>query len=109
MAAVTTYMVQRGIGGGGGGGGPFFRFANGAPLTKVRFTDRVRAILQDAGLPYNHFAGHSFRIGAATAAANAGLEDSTIRTLGRWHSSAFLTYIRTPREQLAPLSRRLIS
>ena len=61
----------------------FFQFANGAPLTKARFTDRVRAVLQEAGLPYNHFAGHSFRIGVATA----GLEDSAIRTLGRWNSS----------------------
>ena len=104
VTAVTAYMVQRGT-----GGGPFFQFANGAPLTKARFTDRVRAVLQEAGLPYNHFAGHSFRIGAATAAANAGLEDSTIRTLGRWNSSAFRSYIRTSREQLAPLSRRLIS
>ena len=104
VAAVTAYMVQRGP-----SGGPFFRFADGAPLTKARFTERVREILQDAGLPYNHFAGHSFRIGAATAAANAGFEDSVIRTLGRWNSSAFQSYIRTPREHLAPLSSRLIS
>ena len=90
VTAVTAYMVQRGT-----GRGPFFQFA---PMTKATFTDRVRA---EAGLCYNHFAGHSFRIGAATAAANAG-QDSTIRTLGRWNSSAFLSYIATSREQLAP-------
>ena len=104
VAAGTAYMAQRGA-----GRGPFFQFADGSPLTKARFTDRIREILQETGLPQNLFAGHSFRIGAATAAAKAGLEDSTIRTLGRWNSNAFHSYIRTPREQLAHLSERLTS
>ena len=47
----------------------------------------------------------SFRIGAATTAAKAGLEDSTM--LGRWNSDAFLSYICTPREQLAHISPML--
>ena len=87
--------------------GPFFKFGNGQALTKSQFTHHVRLALQAVGLPYQSFAGHSFRIGAATTAARAGIEDSTIRTLGRWSSSAFLAYIRTPREQLAPLSMTL--
>ena len=49
----------------------------------------------------------SLVIGAATTAATAGLEDSVIRSLGRWNSDAFLTYIRTPREHLAKLSNLL--
>lgn len=54
--------------------------------------------LQVLGLPWDNFAGHSFRIGAATAAAKAGIEDSVIQSLGRWSSAAFLTYIRILRE-----------
>jgi len=103
VAGVIVYMVARGP-----GAGPFFRFENGQPLTKPRFTKEIRTVLQAIGLPYQNFASHSFRIGAATAAARAGIEDSTIRLLGRWSSSAFLSYIRTPRSQLAQFSSRLV-
>ena len=75
--------------------GPFFKFINGQPLTKAKFTQMVQDALQAMGLPHNQFAGHSFRIGAATAAAQAGVEDSVFCTMGRWNSSAFLLYIRT--------------
>ena len=99
VAAVTAYMVRRGH-----QDGTFFMFQDGQPLTKDKFVREVRTAIQTAGLPYQSFAGHSFRIGAA---AKAGVEDSTIRMLGRWSSSAFLAYIRTPREQLAQFTRTL--
>jgi hypothetical protein len=79
------------------------------PLTKPEFVAAVRKALAAIGYVDKDYAGHSFRIGAATAAANAGLEDSTIRTLGRWNSAAFLSYIRLPREQLASISKQLTS
>ena len=102
VVAVIAYMTAR-----GNQPGPFFQLHNGTPLTKAMFTKRIRLALQELGLPYGDFAGHSFRIGAATAAAKAGVEDSTIRALGRWNSDAFLSYVRTPREQLATLSANL--
>ena len=102
VAAILAYMVQR-----GSRPGQFFLFKDGEPMTKAKFVQHVRAALHSAGLPHNDFAGHSFCIGAATAAARAGVEDSTIRMLGRWSSAAFLTYIRTPRESLARVSTML--
>ena len=63
--------------------------------------------VRQLGFQADQFSGHSFRIGAATAAAQAGVEDSAIQALGRWSSAAFLLYIRTPREQLAWLTTRI--
>ena len=56
--------------------GPFLKFKNGNPLTKATFTQHIRAALQAIRLPESQCAGHSFRIGTATTAASAGLEDS---------------------------------
>ena len=75
-----------------------------SPLTKPTFITELRKILMALGLPDVNYAGHSFRIGAATSAALAGVEDSTIQLLGRWQSAAFLRYVRTPRERLAAVS-----
>ena len=73
-------------------------------VTKVWFVDQLRSVLASLGLPKELYAGHSFRIRAATTAAMAGVEDATIQTLGRWQSAAYLQYVRMPSEQLARLS-----
>ena len=59
--------------------------------------------MSDAGLDASLYSGHSFRIGAATSAAQAGIQDSIIQALGRWSSGAFLVYVRTQRSQLASI------
>ncbi len=92
----------------GAAAGPFFVLKNGSALTKPAFIEMVRTALQAMGLPPHQYAGHSFRIGAATTAALAGLEDSLIQTLGRWHSTAFLSYVRTPKSRLARASASLV-
>ena len=87
--------------------GAFFTDKQHQPVRKSWFIQQLRHILQSMGLPQEHYAGHSFRIGAATSAALAGVEDSTIQTLGRWQSSAYLQYIRLPRDHLTQISWRL--
>ena len=64
-------------------------------------------MLAEAGLDVSGYSGHSFRIGAATSAAQAGLGDALIKTLGRWESAAYQRYIRTPRDTLAGISSQL--
>ena len=102
VAAIVRYVSIRGP-----AAGPFFIRDDGTPLTKAAFVKKVREALASLGLAPKDYAGHSFRIGAATAASQAGLEDSVIQSLGRWSSAAFLRYIRTPREQLASYSKAL--
>ena len=89
--------------------GALFVFANGTPLTRDRLVEAVRCALRKAGVPATGYSGHSFRIGAATTAAEAGLEDSVVKMLGRWESSAYHRYIQTPRATLAAFSARLVT
>ena len=79
---------------------PLFKFQDNEPLTRDRFVREVRKSLREAGLDQSKYAGHSFRSGAATEAAARGLEDSLIKTLGRWESSAYQVYIQLPRHHL---------
>ena len=99
IVAVLSYLAVR-----GSEVRPLFRFNDGKPLTRQRLVNQVRTALQTQGIDSSSYSGHSFRIGAATTAAAAGIEDSRIQILGRWQSSAFLRYIKTPRDQLAILS-----
>ena len=87
--------------------GPLFVLSSGVPLTRVFLVTNLQAALRKSGLDDKAFNGHSFRIGAATTAAQRGLEDSLIQTLGRWRSDAYKLYIKLPREQLAGISRAL--
>ena len=89
--------------------GSFFRLADRSPLTKAAFVGHVRSALTTMGLGAHLYARHSVRKSAATTAAEAGLEDSIIRLLGRWNSDAFHRYIRTPRETLAGFTSRMTS
>ena len=89
--------------------GPLFIFKDGTSLSRQRLVQMLRQALQLAGISDTGFSGHSFRIGAATAAAQAGLNDSLIQTLGRWKSAAFNVYIRTPWQQIAAVSQSLAS
>ena len=88
--------------------GPLFLLENGAPLTRAALVIHLRTALAQAGVDASRYAGHSFRIGAATAAAQVGYSDSFIQSLGRWKSAAFITYIRTSVDELAAVAPRLV-
>ena len=102
VAAVLDFLCVRGT-----CPGALFVWADGRPLTRSRFAEEVRSALSQAGVDQSQYCTHSFRIGAATTAAAKGIEDSIIKTLGRWESSAYLQYVRIPRSQLTGVASRL--
>ena len=84
VAAMASYLAVRGF-----RAGPLFRLSDGTPLSRNWFVKHVHSALTTVGLDHSVFNGHSFRIGAATAAARRGIEDSVIKILGRWESAAY--------------------
>lgn len=103
VAALLDYLAVRGK-----AAGPLFQLENGQPLKRRTFTTQVQQALTASGVNGSLFNGHSFRIGAATAASAAGVPETTIKLLGRWQSSAYQQYIRTPPSDLAHISRQLV-
>ena len=78
--------------------GALFCFSDGSPVKTSHFTQQLRHALNFCGLDSSKYKSHSFRIGAASWAADKGLSDAQIRHLGRWKSDAFKLYIRPPSE-----------
>ena len=101
IRSLLAYLTLR-----GNAPGPLFLFRDGRPLTRALLTSWLRDILSSAGIQGN-LSSHSFRIGATTVAARNGIPDHQNQALGRWTSSAYLSYIPTPAESLSQLSKQL--
>lgn len=87
--------------------GPLFILASGKFLTRRDVSDVTKSLLSSAGIDPTAYSSHSYRIGAATTAAAAGLPDHLVKTLGRWRSNAYQGYIRTSPETLRTAAARI--
>ena len=103
VSALVDFLHIRGM-----SPGPLFRHRDGRPLSKPTFIKWVQKALAKLGYDEKGYAGHSFRVGAASTAAMVGIQDSTIKALGRWESTAYLLYVRIPAEELQQVSSRLV-
>lgn len=72
---------------------PLFLTEHGKMATRSWFNKHFQKVLSASGISPKHYYIHSFRIGAATTAASAGILDETIRVMGRWSSEAYRLYI----------------
>lgn len=102
VSAILGYMAIRPA-----SPGPLFVWRDGTPLSRSTFVGLLRRALVSLSLDQQSYSGHSFRIGAATSAAMAGVPDHIIKMMGRWSSEAYQVYIRTPREVLSSISQVL--
>ncbi len=93
VAAILGFIVASGH-----KQGPLFQYASGKPLTKAGFVLELKSALERQCVSAEGYSGHSFRIGAATTAAEAGVGDSVIQQQGRWKSAAYKGYIQPERE-----------
>lgn len=86
---LLKYLQQRGL-----RIGALFVMPDGSPVSRSFFTDKLTTALRYGGLDPAKYKAHSFRIGAASYAAERGMSDAQIRAMGRWKSNAFQKYIR---------------
>ncbi|RXN14169.1 poly [Labeo rohita] len=78
------------------------------PATRFWFQKHLKSVLLLSGTPADNFSSHSFRIGAATTAAQKGLSQQQIQALGRWSSEAFKSYIRSDRSLIKEAHQTLV-
>ena len=89
--------------------GPLFITQDNKFLTRQLFSAALSKVLKATGHDSCKYNTYSFRIGAAMTGKQAGISDVHIKMLGRWQSSTYQQYIRTPQQQLASLSAQLVS
>ena len=74
--------------------GSFLSHFDGSSVTRSQFAAVLSRALRFCGVYDARFTSHSFRIGAATSAAMAGIPENEIQRMGRWHSGVYRRYIR---------------
>ena len=75
-------------------GGTFLCHFNGSPVTAYQFNAILKKVLEFSGIQNKFYKSHSFRIGGATYLFGEGKSEDEIKSLGRWKSNAYKSYIR---------------
>jgi len=79
--------------------GPLFTYHDKTFLTQKRLNNIIKEAFSSS-IRTESVSSHSFRIGAATTAAAAGIPSWLIQQLGRWNSDCFRIYTKIPNETI---------
>jgi hypothetical protein len=107
IKAMSEYLVMRGT---MEDSVPLFvlRHASTTGLTVDQLVSHTQTMLTKAAVVDAHlYKGHSFRKGGATSLHEAGMPDSLIKTMGRWLSFTFATYVHTSQHLLIKAGRAM--
>ena len=88
---------------------PCSMFQDGTPLSRRTLASNLHILLELCGLQPNNYNTHSFRIGAATTAAAAGLPAWLIKILGRWRSDSYERYIHLPQATILQVPTTMVA
>ena len=75
---------------------PILQLQGGSKLSRSKLNSLIRDLASRCGIPPERYSTHSFRIGAASTAAAAGIPEWKIQALGRWTSGCYMRYVRLP-------------
>ena len=73
---------------------PLFCHIDGSPLTSFQFSEVLQKVLKLVDNRLTGYKSHSFRIGAATRAAQLGWSAEEIKRCGRWASEVYRFYVK---------------
>ena len=80
---------------------PLFQLRNGDVLTQKVALKTLRYVTGKMGLPTEHVTLYGFRYGTATSLARRNVDPTIIKTMGRWHSDAYKSYIKMKPKMIA--------
>ena len=84
-------------------GQPAFRWLSGLPFSTRQLNNTLKDALHPDSTGYST---HSFRIGAASTMSQLGFSDDDIRSIGRWKSTAYNSYIRTEKRRRRTVAKK---
>lgn len=88
---------------------PLFINSSRSIVSRHWFSTHLSTVVSRAGLPSQFYTPHSFRIGAATSAAKANINQHLIKNMGRWTSSAVESYIRSSSSEISSAHQSIAS
>ena len=88
---------------------PLFAYEDGSSLTCLHFSSVLDSHLKQVYINKDYYNTHSFWIGATTTARQTNESETSIKMMGTQKNDAYQSYIRTSKQELAKVSKYLVS